>query len=91
MSVAETDSLLYTANHDLNRIAIAARIPALSPGWKGSFDDFLQADKNGIHNGNPGLTPSISSLPAWNGFRWVKVAEVHRETNEVVVICFGGH
>jgi ferredoxin-NADP reductase/MOSC domain-containing protein YiiM len=84
ISVAEIDSLLYTANHDLNRIAIASRIPALSPGWKSSFNGFLQADKNGIHNGNPGLTPSISSPPAWNGFRWVRVAEVHRETQEVV-------
>jgi ferredoxin-NADP reductase/MOSC domain-containing protein YiiM/ferredoxin len=86
MSVAEIDSLLYTANHDLNRIAIAARIPALSPGWKGSFDGFLQADKNGIHNGNPGLTPSVSSLPAWEGFRGVRVVEVHRETHEVASV-----
>ena len=88
ISVAETDSLLYTANHDLKRIAIAARIPALSPGWKSSFEGFLQADKNGIHNGNPGLTASISSPPAWNGFRWVKVVEVHRETTEVASIVF---
>jgi ferredoxin-NADP reductase/MOSC domain-containing protein YiiM/ferredoxin len=88
MSVAEIDSLLYTANHDLNRMAIAARIPALSPGWKGSFDGFLQSGKNGIHNGNPGLTPPISSLPAWEGFRWVKVAEVKRETHEVVSVVF---
>jgi ferredoxin-NADP reductase/MOSC domain-containing protein YiiM/ferredoxin len=86
ISVAEIDSLLYTANHDLNRIAIAARIPALSAGWKGSFDGFLQADKNGIHNGNPGLTPSISSLPAWDGFRWVRVVEVRRETYEVASV-----
>ncbi len=86
ISVAEIDSLLYTPNHDLNRIAIAARIPALSPGWKGSFDGFLQADKNGIHNGNPGLTPSISSPPAWEGFRWVRVVEVHRETQEVASV-----
>jgi len=90
MSVAEIDSLLYTANHDLNRIAIAARIPALSPGWKGSFDGFLQADKNGIHNGNPGLTPSTSSLPAWDGFRWVRVVEVRRETNEVASVVLAG-
>ena len=88
MSVAETDSLLYTPNHDLNRIAIVARIPALSPGWKDSFDDMLQADKSEIHNGNPGLTPSIPPLPAWNGFRWVRVAEVHRETAEVVSFVF---
>ena len=39
ISVAEIDSLLYSANHDLKRIAIAARIPALSPGWKDSFED----------------------------------------------------
>jgi ferredoxin-NADP reductase/MOSC domain-containing protein YiiM/ferredoxin len=88
ISVAEIDSLLYTANHDLNRIAIAALIPALSPGWKGSFDGFLQADKNGIHNGNPGLTPSISSPPAWDGFRWVRVVAVHRETHEVASVVF---
>jgi ferredoxin-NADP reductase/ferredoxin len=86
MSVAEIDSLLYSANHDLNRIAIAARIPALSAGWKGSFDGFLQADKSGIHNGNPGLTPSSSSLPAWNGFRWVRVVEVRQETYEVASV-----
>jgi ferredoxin-NADP reductase/MOSC domain-containing protein YiiM/ferredoxin len=86
MSVAETDSLLYSANHDLNRMAIAARIRALSPGWRASFEGFLQADKNGIHNGNPGLTPSISSPPAWDGFRWVKVAEVRRETTEVTSV-----
>jgi ferredoxin-NADP reductase/MOSC domain-containing protein YiiM/ferredoxin len=86
ISVAEIDSLLYSSNHDLNQIAIAARIPALSPGWKSSFDGFLQADKNGIHNGNPGLTPSIPSVPAWKGFRRVRVVDVHRETSEVASV-----
>ena len=86
ISVAEIDSLLYSANHDLKRIAIAARIPALSPGWKGSLESFLQTDESGSRNGNPGLTPTISSMPAWNGFRWVRVAEVHRETSEVTSI-----
>jgi ferredoxin-NADP reductase/MOSC domain-containing protein YiiM len=86
ISVAETDSLLYTSNHDLKRIAIAARIPALSPGWKGSFNELLQADKNGVHSGNPGLTSSVSSRPAWEGFRWVRVAEVHRENHEVASV-----
>jgi ferredoxin-NADP reductase/MOSC domain-containing protein YiiM/ferredoxin len=86
ISVAEVDSLLYLANHDLKRIAIAARIPALSSGWKSSFESFLQSNKDGIHNGNPGLTPPISSLPAWDGFRSVRVVEVHRETSEVVSV-----
>lgn len=88
ISVAEIDSLLYSANHDLKRIAVAARIPALSPGWKGSLESFLQADKNAARNGNPGLRPSSSSLPAWSGFRWVRVAELHRETSEVTSIVF---
>ncbi len=86
ISIAEVDALLYTPNHDLNRIAIAAGIPALSPGWKSSFGEFLQADKNGIHNGNPGLTPSIASTPAWKGFRWASVAEVYRESREVASV-----
>jgi ferredoxin-NADP reductase/MOSC domain-containing protein YiiM len=86
MSVAEIDSLLYSANHDLKRIAIAACIPALSAGWRGSFEGFLQAEKRGIHNGNPGLTQYSSPLSAWRGFRWVKVTEVHRETSEVASI-----
>ena len=88
ISVAEVDSLLYSANHDLKRIAIAARIPALSPGWKGSFENFLQAGEKGIHNGNAGLTSSVSPLPAWKGFRRVKAIDVHRETSEVTSIIF---
>ena len=28
----------------------------------------------------------MSSLPAWKGFRWVKVVEVHRETSEVASV-----
>ena len=88
ISVAEIDSLLYSANHDLKRISIAVRIPALSPGWKGSFESLLRAEENGVHNGNPGLTPSISSLPAWEGFRWVKVVDVHRETSDVTSVVF---
>jgi MOSC domain-containing protein YiiM len=82
ISVAEVDSLLYSANHDLKRIKIAAGIPALSSGWKGSFESFLHAGKDGVHNGNPGLT-SNSPAPAWEGFRRVKIAKVHRETREV--------
>jgi ferredoxin-NADP reductase/MOSC domain-containing protein YiiM/ferredoxin len=87
ISVAEVDSLLYSANHDLHRIKIAAGIPALSSGWKGSFESFLQADKHGAHQGNPGLT-SIAPAPAWEGFRQVKVTNVQRETSEVTSLVF---
>ena len=86
MSIAEVDSLLYTRNHDPKRIAIAAHISALSPGWRASFEDLLRADRNGLHSGNPGLAPTMPALPAWQGFRWVKAVDVHRETNEIASI-----
>lgn len=86
ISVAAIDSLLYSPNHDLESIAIAARIPALSPGWKGSMDAFLKAAKSGIRGGNPGLTSSSPSPRAWDGFRWAKVVEVHREADEVMSV-----
>jgi ferredoxin-NADP reductase/MOSC domain-containing protein YiiM len=83
VSIAEIDSLLYSSNHDLERIAAAVRIPALSEGWKGSFDAILQAAKSGIRSGNPGLTSHSRTQPAWAGFRRVKVVEVCRETDDV--------
>lgn len=85
ISVAEADSLLYSSNHDQSRIAIAARIPALSQGWKDSFDKLLRAKEEGVLTGNAGLR-SISSLPAWNGFRKLRVAELHQETSDVTSI-----
>ncbi|WP_213804160.1 MOSC and FAD-binding oxidoreductase domain-containing protein [Granulicella sp. dw_53] len=88
ITVAEMDSLLYLPNHNPDRIAIAVRIPALSPGWKDSLEELLKADERGEHNGNAGLTSSISSPPAWAGFRALRVAEVHRETGEVTSLVF---
>lgn len=86
ITVAEIDSLLYLSNHDSSRIATAASIPALSPGWKASLDALLKANEEGIHGGNAGLTSSISSPPAWSGFRRLRAATVHRETTEVTSI-----
>jgi ferredoxin-NADP reductase/MOSC domain-containing protein YiiM/ferredoxin len=85
ITVAEVDALLYLPNHDPSRIAVAARIPALSPGWKGSFEALLSADAKGAHSGNAGLT-SISPPPSWNGFRPLRVQAIHRETSEVTSI-----
>jgi len=83
ITVAEVDSLLYLPNHKHDRIAIAARIPALSAGWRASLEALLKADEEGSPNGNAGLTSSIPFVPAWNGFRILKVAAVHQETSEV--------
>ncbi|QEE30486.1 MOSC domain-containing protein [Terriglobus albidus] len=83
ITVAEVDGLLYLPNHDAKRIAIAVDIPALSGGWKGSLEELLKADEQGVHSGNAGLTSSIASPPLWNGFRTLRVGAVHQETNEV--------
>jgi ferredoxin-NADP reductase/MOSC domain-containing protein YiiM/ferredoxin len=86
ITVAEVDSLLYLPKHNSERIAVAAGIPALSPGWKASLEELLKADKRGDHNGNAGLTATIPSPPAWSGFRTLRVQAVHRETSAVTSI-----
>lgn len=83
VTVAEIDSLLYLPNHNPDRLAVAARIPALSLGWKSSLGELLKASARGDHNGNAGLTPFISSPPAWSGFRTLRIAAVHQETSNV--------
>lgn len=86
VTVAEINSLLYLPNHDPERIAIAAGIPVLSPGWRSSLGELLKATEMGVRNGNAGLISSISSPPAWSGFQTLRVRAVHRETREVTSV-----
>ena len=85
ITVAEIDSLLYLPNHNRSRIAVAAGIAALSTGWRNSLQALLEADKDGVHGGNAGLT-SVQSPPAWNGFRSLRVTAVHQESSEVTSV-----
>ena len=41
MSVAEIDALLYMPGHPRDQLERALRIPALSAGWRGSFEALL--------------------------------------------------
>src|SRR3954470_18100894 len=47
LSVSEVDGLLYLPGHELERVRLAADLPALSPGWQGSFRDMLAAAASG--------------------------------------------
>src|SRR3954469_14643938 len=51
MSVAEVDGLLYLPGHQRQQLIRALRIPALSPGWQGSFQALLEEQPGG---GNAG-------------------------------------
>ncbi|MGI5422089.1 MOSC domain-containing protein [Actinomadura luteofluorescens] len=70
VTVAEADALLYLPGRDPARLLDASRIPALSPGWQGSFRDLLAA-------------AAQDTAPGWTGFRPLRVTEVVPETGAV--------
>jgi ferredoxin-NADP reductase/MOSC domain-containing protein YiiM len=83
MTVAEVDALLYLPGHPRQQLLRALRIPALSPGWQGSFQALLDASGEG----NAGLAVT-SPPPAWTGFRRLVVAGIERESDSVISIRF---
>jgi ferredoxin-NADP reductase/MOSC domain-containing protein YiiM len=85
MSVYEVNALLYMPGHSRDQLERALRIPALSPGWRGSFVALLtQAQSGGAVTGNAGLTPSAGAHPAWPGFRPLRVSRKVRESSNVI-------
>ena len=69
ISVADIDALLYLPDRDIALMRKALDIPALSPGWQGSFRELVNAAE----------TPA----PAWPGFQPLKVVGVARESATV--------
>src|SRR5947207_2013959 len=79
MTVAEIDALLYLPGHPRQQLRRALRIPALSPGWRWSFQELLDhADRPG----NAGLVDTAPA-PAWPGFRPLTVTAVERESRTI--------
>jgi ferredoxin-NADP reductase/MOSC domain-containing protein YiiM len=95
MTVAEINALLYLPGHSRQQLERALRIPALSAGWRTSFQAFLQQESSGGPvTGNPGLGPELGSAPAWPGFRPLRVSRIHRESSSVrslVLVPADGH
>jgi ferredoxin-NADP reductase/MOSC domain-containing protein YiiM len=85
ISVAEIDALLYLPGHPKNDLERALRIPALSPGWKGSLQSLVQqTDGRTRGGGNTGLTAAAASPPpAWPGFRSLRVIDIRTESRDV--------
>jgi ferredoxin-NADP reductase/MOSC domain-containing protein YiiM len=79
LSVADTDALLYLPGHDRAQLQTALKIPALSPGWQGSFRDLLAAADGTA----PSDAASPPSKPAWAAFRKLRVTKIIRESENV--------
>ena len=75
LSVADTDALLYLPGRDPAKLRTALQIPALSPGWQGSFRDLAAAPSG-----------DGTAAPAWPAFRELRVAKVVREDKAVASI-----
>ncbi len=80
MTVSEINALLYSPDHERDRLERALRIEALPPGWRASFEALLQSEASG----NAGLVPAAAAHPAAPGFRPVAVTAVDRESADVV-------
>ena len=78
MTVAEIDALLYLPGRSRNQLERALRIPALSAGWRGSFQALLSEDEGGDV-----ATKDTQVASAWTGFRKVRVSGKTRESASV--------
>jgi ferredoxin-NADP reductase/MOSC domain-containing protein YiiM len=84
MSIADINALLYSPNHTRDGLERALRIEALSPGWHRAFQDLLQSQATGAGSGNAGLVPAAAAHPAPPGFQPLAVAEIDRESADVI-------
>lgn len=83
MTVAEMDALLYLPGHPPGQLRRGLRIPALSPGWKGSLQALLDGAADGAA-GNKGLTAAAASPPpAWPGFRPLEITRIDMESSSI--------
>ncbi len=85
MSVFEINALLYLPGHPRSQLERALRIPALSAGWRSSFEALLAQERSGgATSGNAGLAPASGPSPAWAGFRPLRVSQKIHESGSVI-------
>ena len=85
MTVAEVNALLYSSHHPRDQLERALRIPALSPGWRRSFEALVRSqDAHPGATGNAGLVPAAAAQTAAPGFRPLRVSRIDRECVDVI-------
>jgi ferredoxin-NADP reductase/MOSC domain-containing protein YiiM/ferredoxin len=70
LTVAEIDALLYLPGRSAETLRRSLDIPALSAGWRASFQALLDG-------------PPAAAGPAWEGFRPMRVAAKRRESTTI--------
>ena len=85
MTVAEINALLYSSRHPRDQLERALRIPALSPGWRWSFEALARSqDAHPGATGNAGLVPAVAAQTAAPGFRPLRVSRIDHECVDVI-------
>ena len=85
MTVTEVNALLYSSHHPRDQLERALRIPALSPGWRWSFEALVRSqDAHPGATGNAGLVPAAAAQTAAPGFRPLRVSRIDRECVDVI-------
>ena len=85
MTVAVVNGLLYSKLHPPDLLERVLNIPALSPGWRGSFEALVRSQETQPGaTGNAGLTPAAAARTAAPGFRALRVAQRKAESADVV-------
>jgi MOSC domain-containing protein YiiM len=76
---------VFETGHPRSQLERALRIPALSAGWRASFQALLEQEQSGGElTGNAGLAPASGPSPAWQGFRPLRVSRKVRESSNVI-------
>ena len=85
MTIAEVNALLYSSHHPRDQLERVLRIPALSPGWRWSFEELLRSqDAHPGATGNAGLMPAAAARTARPGFQPLRVSRIDRECVDVI-------
>ena len=87
ITVKEINALLYLPNHARDRLEAALRLPALSPGWRSSFQALLDAKMTADSSGNSGLVPAVAAHPSAPGFRPLTITAINKESADVVSLA----
>ncbi|MEV5834863.1 MOSC and FAD-binding oxidoreductase domain-containing protein [Nocardia sp. NPDC052112] len=77
MSVAAVDAMLYLPHRNPHDLKTALDIPALSPGWRQSFQELLAGET---------AARAVAAEPSWSGFRGMRVVDIVRESSTITSV-----